>query len=91
MRNCSKVSHTEHGKNGVGKVEQPLEKENGYSLNFEEDDLDDVLDQADSEIDEELRVSREKLREDKKNEAAKQKSELKTPKMIKVLSLEKLA
>ncbi|KAG5627393.1 hypothetical protein H5410_012611, partial [Solanum commersonii] len=35
------VSHTEHSINGVGKVEQPLEEENGDSLNFEEDDLDD--------------------------------------------------
>nr|XP_025884588.1 uncharacterized protein LOC101247704 [Solanum lycopersicum] len=54
----------------VGEVEQPLEEGNGDSLDFEEDDLDDVPDQDDSEIDEELRSFREKLREDKKNESA---------------------
>ncbi|KAG5569841.1 hypothetical protein H5410_059607 [Solanum commersonii] len=60
------VSHIEHGINGKGEVDQPLDEENGDSLNFEEDDLDDVPDQDDSEVDEELRAFREKLREDKK-------------------------
>ncbi|KAH0708859.1 hypothetical protein KY290_010373 [Solanum tuberosum] len=44
LRNCSRVSHIEHGINGVGEVEQPLEEENGNSLDIEEDDLDDVPD-----------------------------------------------
>ncbi|KAG5582747.1 hypothetical protein H5410_053374 [Solanum commersonii] len=77
LGNCSRVSHTEHGINGEGGVEQPLDEENDDSLNFEEDDLDDVPDQDDSEVDEELRTFREKLREDKKNEAAKQKKRTK--------------
>ncbi|KAH0766752.1 hypothetical protein KY285_002623 [Solanum tuberosum] len=65
-------------KNG-GEVEQQLEEEIGDSLDFEEDDLDDVPDQDDSEVDEELRAFREKLREDEKNEAAKQKKKTKKP------------
>ncbi|KAH0673736.1 hypothetical protein KY284_024823 [Solanum tuberosum] len=77
LGNCSRVSHTEHGINREGEVEQPLHEENGDSLNFEDDDLDDVPDQDDSEVDEELRAFREKLREDKKNEAAKQKKRTK--------------
>ena len=67
LGNCSRVSQ------GVGEVEQPLEEGNGDSLEFEEDDLDDVQDQDDSEIDKELRAFREKHREDKKNEVAKKK------------------
>ncbi|XP_049389222.1 uncharacterized protein LOC125853550 [Solanum stenotomum] len=77
LGNCSRVSHTEHGINGEGEVEQPLNEENDDSLNFEEDNLDDVPDQDDSEVDEELRAFREKLREDKQNEAAKQKKRTK--------------
>ncbi|WMV48790.1 hypothetical protein MTR67_042175 [Solanum verrucosum] len=77
LGNCSRVSHTEHGINGEGEVEQPLDEENDDSLNFEEDNLDDVPDQDDSEVDEELRAFREKLREDKQNEAAKQKKRTK--------------
>ncbi|KAH0726929.1 hypothetical protein KY284_002794 [Solanum tuberosum] len=79
LGNCSRVSHTEHDINGVGEVEQPLEEEIGDSLDFEEDDLDDVPDQDDSEVDEELRAFREKLREDEKNKAAKQKKKTKKP------------
>ncbi|WMV54500.1 hypothetical protein MTR67_047885 [Solanum verrucosum] len=90
LGNCSRVSHTDHGINGVGEVEQPLEEENCDSLDFEEDDLDDVPDQDDSEVDEELRAFREKLGR-KKNEAAKQKKRTKKPLRIKVLSLEKLS
>ncbi|KAK6773489.1 hypothetical protein RDI58_028727 [Solanum bulbocastanum] len=70
MRNCSRVSHIEHGINGVGEVEQPLEEENGNSLDFEEDDLDDVPDQDDSEVDKELGAFREKLEEEKKMKEA---------------------
>ncbi|KAK6773866.1 hypothetical protein RDI58_029105 [Solanum bulbocastanum] len=49
LGNRSRVSHIAHCINRVGEVEQPLEEENGDSLDFEEDDLDDVPDQDDSE------------------------------------------
>ncbi|KAG5576123.1 hypothetical protein H5410_056257 [Solanum commersonii] len=73
------VSHTEHGINGVSEVEQPLEEEKGDSLDFEEDDLDDVPHQDDSEVDEELRAFRQKLREEKKKKLQRKKKRTKKP------------
>ncbi|KAH0776290.1 hypothetical protein KY290_007701 [Solanum tuberosum] len=49
LENCSRVSRIEHGINGICEVEHPLKEENGDSLDFEEDDLEDVPDQDDSE------------------------------------------
>ncbi|KAH0699235.1 hypothetical protein KY284_013450 [Solanum tuberosum] len=74
----------------LGEVEQPLEEENGDSLDFEDDDLDYVPDQDDSEVDEELRAFREKLREDKKNEVAKQKKRTKKPSKDQGVELEEV-
>ncbi|MCD7460898.1 hypothetical protein HAX54_044701 [Datura stramonium] len=56
---CSKASQLEEGINetlneAVG-VEQPGEEENSDFLDFEEEDLDGVPDEDDSEVDEELR------------------------------------
>ncbi|KAH0712116.1 hypothetical protein KY289_008075 [Solanum tuberosum] len=48
-------------------------------LDFEEDDLDDVSDQDDSEVDEELRAFREKLREEKKMKLQSKKKRTKKP------------
>ncbi|WMV12127.1 hypothetical protein MTR67_005512 [Solanum verrucosum] len=79
LENCSRVSHTEHDINGVGEVEQPLEEKNGDSFDFEENDLDDVPDKDDSEVDEELRAFREKLREDKKMKLQSKKKKTKKP------------
>ncbi|XP_055804034.1 uncharacterized protein LOC129873061 isoform X1 [Solanum dulcamara] len=56
-------------KGGVEQLSE--EEESSDSINFEEEDLNDVPEEDDSELDEELRVFREKLREEKRSEAGK--------------------
>ncbi|KAK4708045.1 hypothetical protein R3W88_028970 [Solanum pinnatisectum] len=53
------------------------DEENSDSLDFEEEDLDGVPDEDDSEVDEELRAFRENLTQEKRNEVAKPKERIK--------------
>ncbi|KAH0781900.1 hypothetical protein KY290_001498 [Solanum tuberosum] len=75
----SRASHPEDGINGTLNegAGDDNEEENSYFLDFEEEDLDGVLDEDDSEVDEELRAFRENLRQEKRNEAAKSKERIK--------------
>ncbi|KAG5632921.1 hypothetical protein H5410_004638 [Solanum commersonii] len=79
LGDSSRASHHEDGVNetlneGVG---DDNEEENSYSLDFDDEDLDGVSDEDDSEIDKELRAFRENLRQEKRNEAAKSKERFK--------------
>ncbi|WMV10062.1 hypothetical protein MTR67_003447 [Solanum verrucosum] len=79
LGDSSRASHPEDGINGTLNegAGDDNEEENSYSLDFEEEVLDGVLDEDDSEVDEELRAFRENLRQEKRNEAAKSKKRIK--------------
>ncbi|MCD9644607.1 hypothetical protein HAX54_032962 [Datura stramonium] len=88
---CSRASQLEEGINKIvneaAVVDSPIGEEDSDFLDFEEEDLDGVPDEDDSEIDEELRGFRENLRQQKRNnEAAKQKQ--KTKKFSKIQEVE---
>ncbi|KAG5591015.1 hypothetical protein H5410_041529 [Solanum commersonii] len=93
LGDSSRASHPEDGINGILNegAGDDNEEENRSSLDFEEEDLDRVPDEDDSEVDEELRAFRESLRQQKRNETAKPKERIKNLPRIKRLSLEKLA
>ncbi|MCD7450602.1 hypothetical protein HAX54_007398 [Datura stramonium] len=68
-------------------VDNPVEEEDSDFLDFEEEDLDGVPDEDDSELNEELRGFRENLRQQKRNiKAAKKKQ--KTKKSSKIQEVE---